>query len=88
MPVYLPVVYTDVRLENTEVKLSHLEYRILCIEINSTNNTAAAHPPSEYNITPPWTSTMGYQMPASYPPMLESYNQMSTPASMVAGVNV
>jgi len=75
------------RLENIEVKLSHLEYRIRCIEINAIN-TAAAHPPSEYNITPLWTSTMGYQMPASHPSMLESYNQMSTPSSMVTGVNV
>ena len=88
LPIYLPVVHTDARLENVEVKLSHMEYRIRCIEINSTYNKAAAHPTSEYNITPPWTSTMGSQMPASHPLMLESYNQMSTPSSMVAGVNV
>jgi len=73
------LVYTDVRLENVEVRLSNLDYRIRCIESNPVYNTAATYSeysPSEYNTASAWPA-----MIPTLPP--HSFNQMTphSPAS-------
>ena len=67
---YIPFIFVDVRLPNLKVRVSHLEYRLHCIEAATT---ALAWP--NY-------CAMGSQMaPAFYPPILQANNNQmaSTP---------
>jgi len=67
-----------VRLENLEVRLFHLEYRISCIE--TTQNNAVA-----FNMVSAWpyNYAMGNHMtpPPPFPLMLQSYDHMATPTT-------
>ena len=81
---YIPFIFVDVRLQNLEVRVSHLEYRLHCIEAAATYNTALAWP--NY-------CAMGSQMaPVFNPPILQANNNQmaSTPPTytpLSAGVD-
>ena len=70
---YILFNFVDVRIQNLKVRVSHLEYRLHCVEAAAINNTALAWPNC---------SAMGSQMaPAFYPPILHANNNQmaSTP---------
>ena len=67
------IIFVDVRLQNLEVRVSHLEYRLHCIEAADKNNTALAWP--NY-------CAMGSQMaPTFYPSILQANNNQMASTS-------